>query len=154
MYGRILSFGEEQQYERDEGLRLAAESVRDGTRCVVRIKAEGKNKWGVEYGGVVKFDGRKLHLQTIRVRKSLQQEPTTVPLRFDKNDMLMSEEIRALPERPRTVPGNPLKSGTFPATPAVPSRPIGYVLGEEFAAKPITEDAPTAGQGKQPKKAA
>lgn len=146
MYGRVLYLTEEQDYERDKDSRLHGHSLRSGMHCVVRIKHETSERFGLEYGGIISSTGLGLVLMARRVCDGTSRN---VPLLLGSDDMLMSESVPAQPIRKRKLDTRPPTTLHFPATPAFPEHPIGYILPEEFATSPIEAKSSQEHHGEQ-----
>lgn len=113
MYGRVIADKESGKYEGDMGKRLSLATATSGRRCVVRIRTDQTDKqFGLEYGGVIQELPTGIVLLT---RRAYDRRATCkVALLPGPNNMLMSTGSRA--------------------------RPIGYILSEDSAAKPIQAD--------------
>jgi hypothetical protein len=113
MYARVIASEESDTYEKDMAKRLSLDMATSGTRCVVRIKTDQTDKqFGLEYGGIV----RELPTGTVLLTRRAYARRTNckVALLPGANNMLMSTG-----------------SG---------SRPIGYILSEDFATQEIKAD--------------
>ena len=143
MYARVITKDEADAFERDKSERLPFNRLRSGMPCVVRISTARTNKqFGLEYGGILKDSGIGVLLETLRVHDGSRCK---LPLLVGKSNELMSAPVPALPARERALDGSTKKAVSFVATPAFPSRPIGYILGEEFAASGDQGGCPGSG---------
>ena len=137
MYGMALTADDQAAYDSDTSARMAMTDVRSGVRCVVRICTEPGQDFGLEYGGVIRRIEGKLVLVT---RRRCDGTKWKLPLIFGSGNMLMSTPLPAYAARTRPIPGPKGGTVSFLATPAFPSRVIGYVLSEEHAALPIKNE--------------
>jgi len=113
MYARVIASEERDDYKKDMAKRLSLGALTQGTRCVVRIRTDQASKqFGLEYGGIIRElpDGPALLTQRVYAPRTHSK----VALLPGPNNMLMSTG-----------------SG---------SRPIGYILSEDFAAQDIKAD--------------
>ena len=139
MYSRVLTHEDAAELYRQECNRLLDNKLGDRRRVVIRIFAsrESREQIGMEYGAILYRDPRDGQLRA-RVQMDSTGRRKLIPLDVRIDGILMSQELK-----PRGKQGVKIGLQLFvhEAIDGQPSRPIGYVLPEEYAARPIMDES-------------